>query len=105
MSEMSSGDTGREAGREAGREVGRVDESSFGLGGESSAEADVDAAKGRDPDEDVPGGAPVAEGTSADETVSDSHTADIDAGYDDPKDSPATGTDVASESAPVQRGY
>lgn len=78
-----------------------VDESSFGLGGETSAQADIDAATGRDSDENVPG----AEGSDADETVGDSHAADVDAGYDDPRDSPATGTDVASESAPVQRGY
>lgn len=60
--------------------TGEPDESSFGLGGESSADADRDAAQGSSPRPDVD--------ESADESVPDSHAADVDAGYDDESDSP-----------------
>ena len=53
-----------------------VDESAFGLGGLNSHDADIAAAFRQevDPGEEVLGG--------ADETVEDSHLADIRAGYD-----------------------
>ncbi len=65
--------------------TGQPDESSFGLGGESSHDADVDAAQGRNPRPDVD--------ESADETVPDSHAADVDAGFDHSSDSPTQQND------------
>ena len=61
------------------------DESAFGLGGESSHDADIDAAYEDD--------ATTTGTESADEEVPDSHSADVDAGYDDNSDSPTTSSD------------
>ncbi len=53
----------------------RTDETTFGIGGQTSHDADVSAAEGRF-------GAPLWPTGSADEVVEDSHRADIDAAYD-----------------------
>lgn len=77
---------------ESSAEPGRVDESAFGAGGESSIDADVAASGAATTDT----GAPSDDTDSADESVADSHAADVAAGYDDADDAPvldATGED------------
>jgi hypothetical protein len=63
------------------------DESAFGAGGITSHDADA-------PTEDVP--VDVTSG-GADGGDPDSHAADVDAGYDDPSDSPTSGGPDAVE--------
>ncbi len=65
-------------------EAERVDESTFGAGGETSAEADVEAAGGDVEDT----GAPTYDSESADESVDDSYASDVAAAFDDPKKAP-----------------
>lgn len=65
-------------------EAERVDESAFGAGGESSIDADV-AASGAEAGD---AGATTYDTDSADESVGDSHAADVAAGYDDNDDAP-----------------
>ncbi len=69
---------------ESSPEADRVDESAFGAGGESSIDADV-AASGTDADDT---GAASYDSDSADESVADSHAADVASGYDDADDAP-----------------
>jgi len=57
------------------------DESAFGAGGITSHDADAPTEEG--PIDNTTGG--------ADGGASDSHAADVDAGYDDPSDSPTSG--------------
>ena len=65
-------------------EAERVDESAYGAGGESSIDADV-AASGADATDT---GTTTYDSDGADESVADSHAADVAAGYDDENEAP-----------------
>ena len=74
-------------------EAERVDESAYGDGGLTAREADV-ASSGSDA-ADVGPTQDLSEG--ADESVANSHAADVDAGYDDAGDSLTVGTDAEED--------
>ncbi len=71
-------------------EADRVDESAFGVGGESSIDADV-AASGADASD---AGAASYDSQSADEGVPDSHASDVASAYGDSDDAPVEGNAV-----------
>jgi hypothetical protein len=68
-------------------EAERVDESAFGVGGESSIDADV-AASGADTNDT---GAESYDSQGADEGVPDSHASDVASAYSDSDDAPVQG--------------